>query len=39
MNKEMQKGADTKSYMRKVFLIYEDMRKYLVLCEFATSPF
>ncbi len=26
--KEIQSGAVAKSYMRKAFLIYEDMRKY-----------
>ncbi len=25
-------GAVAKSYMRKGFLIYEEMRKYLVIC-------
>jgi hypothetical protein len=29
--KEIQKGAVAKSYMRKGFLIYEEMRKYLVI--------
>jgi hypothetical protein len=41
-------GAVVKSYMRKGFLIYEEMRKYLVIYEeavirilydFATAPF
>jgi hypothetical protein len=32
-------GADAKSYMRKGFLIYEEMRKYLVIYNFATAPF
>ncbi len=38
-------GTVAKSYMRKGFLIYEDMRKYLVIHEgaaiydFATAPF
>jgi hypothetical protein len=44
--KEIQIEADAKSYMRKGFLIYEEMRKYLVTYEeafvihdFATTPF
>jgi hypothetical protein len=32
-------GAVAKSYMRKGFLIYEEMRKYLVIYDFATNPF
>ncbi len=28
---EIQKGSGSKSYMRKGFLIYEEMRKYLVI--------
>jgi len=39
-------GAVVKSYMRKGFLIYEEMRKYLpimrrplVIYDFATAPF
>jgi hypothetical protein len=38
-------GAFAKSYMRKGFLIYEEMRKYLVIYneavshDFATAPF
>ncbi len=40
-------GAVAKSYMRKGFLVYEEMRKYLViykeavivLYDFATAPF
>jgi hypothetical protein len=32
-------GAVTKSYMRKGFLIYEEMSKYLVIYDFATAPF
>jgi hypothetical protein len=40
-------GAVAKSYMRKGFLIYEEMRKYLVMyirrplviSDFATAPF
>jgi hypothetical protein len=31
--KEIQTGAVAKSYMRKGFLIYEEMRKYLVTFE------
>jgi hypothetical protein len=30
---ENQMGAHAKSYMRKGFLIYEEMRKYLVIYE------
>ncbi len=46
--KEIQSGAVAKSYMRKGFLIQEEMRKYfpymrtrrpLVIYDFATSPF
>jgi hypothetical protein len=37
INKEIQMGAVAKSYMRKNFLIYEEMRKYLVICEEAVS--
>jgi hypothetical protein len=44
--KEIQMGAVAKSYMRKGFLMYEEMRKYLVIYEeavviydFATAPF
>ncbi len=35
--KEIQMGAVAKSYMRKGFLIYEKMRKYLVIYEEAVS--
>jgi hypothetical protein len=35
--KEIQSGAVAKSYMRKSFLIYEEMRKYLVLYKEAIS--
>jgi hypothetical protein len=35
--KEIQKGAAAKSYMRKGFLIYVEMRKYLVIHEEAFS--
>jgi hypothetical protein len=46
--KEIQSGAVAKSYMRKGFLIYEEIRKYLAIYEeavshtvydFATAPF
>ncbi len=45
--KEIQIGAVAKSYMRKVLLLYEEMRKYLPIYEeaviviyyFATVPF
>jgi hypothetical protein len=37
INKEIQMGAVAKSYMKKGFLIYEKMRKYLVLYEEAVS--
>jgi hypothetical protein len=30
---EIQKGSGAKSYMRKGFLIYENMRKHLVINE------
>jgi hypothetical protein len=49
INKEIQMGSVAKSYMRKGFLIYEEMRKYLTKDEeavshiwfssFATDPF
>ncbi len=35
--KEIQMGAVAKSYMRKGFLIYQEMRKYLVIYEEAVS--
>ncbi len=35
--KEIQMGAVAKSYMRKGFLIYEEMCKYLVIYEEAVS--
>jgi hypothetical protein len=35
--KEIQMGAVAKSYMRKGFQKYEEMRKYLVECEEAIS--
>jgi hypothetical protein len=35
--KEIQSGVFAESYMRKVFLIYEEMRKYLVIYEEAVS--
>jgi hypothetical protein len=46
--KEIQKGSVAKSYMRKGFLISEEMRNYLaiyedrrlfVIYDFATDPF
>ncbi len=46
--KEIPNGGVAKSYMRKGFLIYEEMRKYLtiyeeavshLICDFATAPF
>jgi hypothetical protein len=35
--KEVQMGSVAKSYMRKGFLIYEEMRKYLTTYEEAVS--
>jgi hypothetical protein len=35
--KEIQSGSVAKSYMRKGFLIYEEMRKYLVIYGEAVS--
>jgi hypothetical protein len=35
--KEIQKISDAKSYMRKGFLIHEEMRKYLVIYDEAVS--
>jgi hypothetical protein len=35
--KEIQSGAVAKSYMRKGFLIYEEMRKYFPIHEEAVS--
>jgi hypothetical protein len=35
--KEIQNGAVAKSYMRKGFLIYEEIRKYLTIYEEAVS--
>jgi hypothetical protein len=35
--KEIQMGAVAKSYMRKGFLIYAEMRKYLFIYEEAVS--
>jgi hypothetical protein len=35
--REIQSGAVAKSYMRKVFLIYEDMGKYFPTYEEAVS--
>jgi hypothetical protein len=37
MYKEMQNGAVAKSYTRKGFLIYEEIRKYLTIYEEAVS--
>jgi hypothetical protein len=44
--KEIQSGAVAKSYIRKGFQIYEEIRKYfpymrrpVVIYEFATAPF
>jgi hypothetical protein len=37
--KEIQSGAVAKSYMRKDFLIFEEMRKYFPIYDFATAPF
>jgi hypothetical protein len=45
IRKKIQNGAVAKSYMRKSFLIYEEMRKYLTIYEeavshdFAIAPF
>ncbi len=36
-NKDIQSGAVTKPYMRKGFLIYEEMRKYFPIYEQAAS--
>jgi hypothetical protein len=35
--KEILNGAVAKSYMRKGFLIYGEIRKYLTICEVAVS--
>jgi hypothetical protein len=35
--KEIQSGAVAKSYMRKGFLLYEEISKYLVIYEEAVS--
>jgi hypothetical protein len=37
MYKEIEMGSVAKSYMRKGFLIYEEMRKYLTIYEEAVS--
>jgi hypothetical protein len=37
VNKEFQSGAVAKSYMRKGFLINEEMRKYFPIYEEAVS--
>jgi hypothetical protein len=34
---KIQNGAVAKSYMRKSFIIYEEMRKYLTIYEEAVS--
>ncbi len=41
MYKEIKMGSVAKSFVRKGFLIYEEMRKYLTIYEedFATDPF
>jgi len=39
MYKEIQSGAVAKSHMRKSFLIYEEMRKYFPIYDFATASF
>ncbi len=33
MEKEIQMGSDAKSYMRKGFVIYEEMRKFFPIYE------
>jgi hypothetical protein len=37
--KRNQKGTGAKSYMRKGFLICEEMCKYLVIYDFSPDPF
>jgi hypothetical protein len=37
MYREIQIGAVAKTYMRKGFLIYEEMRKYVTMYEEAVS--
>jgi hypothetical protein len=37
ISEEIQNGVVAKSYMRKGFLIYEEMRKYLTIFEEAVS--
>jgi hypothetical protein len=37
MFKEVQMGSGAKSYMRKDFLIYEEMHKYFTIYEEAVS--
>ncbi len=39
INKEIQNGAAAKSYMRKGFLIYEEIWKYFFIYEFAKALF
>ncbi len=36
--KEIQSGAVAKSYVRKGFLIYEEMRRPLVIYDIVTAP-
>jgi hypothetical protein len=36
--KEIQMGSGAKSFMRKGFLIYEEMRKYFTIYEETVSP-
>ncbi len=38
IHKEIQMGSGAKSYMMKGFLIYEEMRKYFTIYDFATDP-
>jgi hypothetical protein len=37
IHKEIQGGSGAKSYMRKGFLLYEEMRKYLTIYKEAVS--
>jgi hypothetical protein len=37
MHKEINMGSGAKSYMRRGFLIHEEMREYLVIYEKAVS--
>ncbi len=36
--KEILSGAVAKSYMRKGYIIYEEMRKYFPIYDFETAP-